>query len=45
MDGIWAMIIGAVLTIVLRLLAGHFRWSLPKARGDDEINEEDFPEQ
>ena len=27
-----AMIAGAVLTVVLRLLAAHFRWSLPKAK-------------
>ena len=27
-----AMIAGAVLTVVLRLLAAHFRWSLPRAR-------------
>ena len=39
MDGIWAMVIGAVLTIVLRLLAAKFRWSLPKAHGDDETEE------
>ena len=28
----WAMLIGAVLVIVLRLLAAKYRWSLPKAR-------------
>ena len=27
-----AMIAGAALTVVLRLLAAHFRWSLPKAK-------------
>lgn len=28
----WSMVIGAVLIIVLRLLAAHFRWSLPKPK-------------
>lgn len=28
---IWAMCIGAVLVIVIRLLSAHFRWSLPRA--------------
>lgn len=27
-----AMIAGAALTLILRLLAAHFRWSLPKAK-------------
>ena len=26
-----AMIVGAILTVVLRLLAAHYRWELPKA--------------
>ena len=26
----WSMVIGAVLIVVLRLFAAHFRWSLPK---------------
>jgi len=28
----WSMVIGAVLIVVLRLLAAHFRWSLPKPK-------------
>ena len=27
-----AMLIGAALTVILRLLAAHYRWSLPKAK-------------
>ena len=27
-----SMILGAVLVVILRLLAAHYRWSLPKAR-------------
>jgi uncharacterized membrane protein YeiH len=30
--GTFSMIAGAVLTVVLRLLAAHYHWSLPKAR-------------
>ena len=29
---LWSMIAGAVTVIVIRLLAAHFRWSLPKAK-------------
>lgn len=32
------MMIGAALTVVLRLLAARYRWSLPKARTFDESN-------
>ena len=28
----WSMVIGAVLIVVLRLLAAHFHWSLPKPK-------------
>lgn len=28
----WSMLAGAALVLALRLLAAHFRWSLPKAR-------------
>ncbi|MBQ1965812.1 MAG: TRIC cation channel family protein [Clostridia bacterium] len=31
LPGIWAMLVGAVIVILLRLLAAHFRWNLPKA--------------
>lgn len=27
----WAMILGAALVIVIRMLAAHYRWNLPKA--------------
>ena len=27
-----AMLIGAAVTLTLRLLAAHYRWSLPKAK-------------
>lgn len=29
--GIWAMLVGAAIVILLRLLAAHFHWNLPKA--------------
>lgn len=30
---VWAMFIGAVLVFVIRLLAAHFKWSLPHGGG------------
>ena len=30
-----AMLIGASLVVVIRLLAAHFRWSLPKAKPEE----------
>lgn len=32
---IWAMNIGTVLVLLLRVLSAHFRWSLPRANMDD----------
>ena len=29
---LWAMVCGAVLIFLIRLLAAHYRWSLPKAK-------------
>lgn len=29
---LWAMVIGSLIVFFFRLLAAHFRWSLPKAR-------------
>ena len=31
-DTMPAMLIGAAVTLTLRLLAAHYRWSLPKAK-------------
>lgn len=33
-----AVIGGAIVVIILRFLAAHFRWSLPKAKPDENIN-------
>jgi len=38
LNSTYAIIAGAVLTVIIRFLAAHFRWRLPKARiRDDEI--------
>ena len=31
----WAMLTGCVLVLAIRLLAAHYRWSLPKAHPDE----------
>lgn len=33
----WSMVIGAALILILRLLAAHYRWSLPKAEVKTEV--------
>ena len=32
--GAWAMVLGFVSVVLLRTLAAHFRWNLPRAKGE-----------